>query len=78
MDTVLPGKYRHYKGNDYLVIAVARHSETQELMVVYRCLYGDMSLWVRPISIFNDIVEFDGKSVLRFTPVDTETEEPCH
>lgn len=77
MNNVLPGTYRHYKGNDYLVIAVARHSETEEEMVVYRCLYGDRSLWVRPISMFSDMVELEGKPVLRFTRLDREPEDAC-
>lgn len=77
MHTISPGKYRHYKGNDYLVIAIAKHSETEEEMVVYRCLYGDRSLWVRPVSLFNDTVEADGGKILRFTPLDVKPEEEC-
>ena len=61
------GKYRHFKGNEYEVIAVAKHSESLEPMVVYRALYGDGGLWVRPASMWNETVEIDGKSVLRFT-----------
>lgn len=68
------GKYRHYKGNFYDVIGVARHSETLEELVVYRALYkheiyGDNSLWVRPKAMFLETVTIDGKEVLRFTPV---------
>ena len=48
--TVKPGRYRHYKGQDYEVLGTARHSETEEPLVVYRCLYGDHSLWVRPLA----------------------------
>lgn len=72
--TIRPGVYRHYKGNEYRVIAIARHSETEEEMVVYRCLYGDHSLWVRPLALFRDTVFVDGREQLRFTPV-TETAE---
>lgn len=61
-----PGRYRHYKGNDYRVIGVARHSETEEALVVYRCLYGDESLWVRPLEMFRETVEIDGSKVPRF------------
>jgi hypothetical protein len=61
-----PGKYRHYKGNDYEVIGVATHSETREQLAVYRPLYGDMGLWVRPLGMFLEHVTIDGKSVPRF------------
>ena len=64
--TVRPGRYRHYKGNDYQVIGIARHSETEEELVVYRCLYGDHSLWVRPLAMFLEEVEVDGHRVSRF------------
>ena len=60
------GKYRHYKGNDYEVIGVATHSETREPMVVYRPLYGEMGLWVRPLKMFMEDVTVDGKTVPRF------------
>ncbi len=63
------GKYRHYKGNEYQVIGVAKHSETLEELVVYRALYGEGKIWVRPLSMFLEEVEVDGKRVLRFTPV---------
>lgn len=65
--TISPGRYRHYKGKDYEVIDLARHSETEEWMVVYRCLYGDHSLWVRPLSMFRDSVELAGEQVPRFS-----------
>ena len=67
MSTVRPGRYRHFKGNEYEVIGLARHSETQEEMVVYRALYGDFGLWVRPVSMWNETVERDGKTFRRFT-----------
>ena len=60
------GKYRHYKGNDYEVIGVATHSETREPMVVYRPLYGEMGLWVRPLAMFMEEVTVEGKAVPRF------------
>lgn len=65
--TIRPGRYRHYKGKDYQVIDLARHSETKEWMVVYRCLYGDHSLWVRPLSMFRGSVELAGEQVPRFS-----------
>jgi len=60
------GLYKHYKGQNYQVIGIARHSETQEYLVVYRCLYGDYSLWVRPYDMFVETVVVDGKEKLRF------------
>lgn len=66
---VQPGRYRHYKGGEYEVIGTARHSETEEQLVVYRCLYGDYSLWVRPLSMFNETVNLAGEQVSRFTRV---------
>jgi hypothetical protein len=66
------GRYRHYKGNYYDVIGVARHSETEERLVVYRCLYGDHSLWVRPLHMFLEDVEVDGRIIPRFSWVGEE------
>ena len=60
------GRYRHYRGNEYEVIDTARHSETEEWMVVYRTCYGDRSLWVRPYEMFVEKVEVDGNRVARF------------
>ena len=60
------GKYRHFKGNEYELIDVATHSETMEPMVVYRALYGEKELWVRPASMWNETVERDGKIFKRF------------
>lgn len=60
------GRYRHYKGKDYIVIGVARHSETQEQVVVYRQDYGQRGLWVRPLAMFQETVEVNGESVPRF------------
>jgi len=64
-----PGRYRHYKGKDYELLFLARHSETEEWMAVYRALYGERGLWVRPASMWNETVEVDGKRVRRFTYV---------
>jgi|TARA_B110000902_G_C14292691_1_gene581716 hypothetical protein len=64
--TVKAGVYEHYKGNKYQVIEVATHSETEEKLVVYRPMYGDMALWVRPLAMFVESVEIDGKTMPRF------------
>lgn len=61
-----PGRYRHYKGYHYEVIDVARHSENGEELVVYRCLYGDNSLWVRPLAMFTETVVVEGRELPRF------------
>lgn len=66
------GRYRHFKGNEYVVLGVARHSETDEEMVVYRQDYGDRGLWVRPKSMFLESVEFAGRTVARFEYVGIE------
>jgi hypothetical protein len=60
------GRYRHYKGQQYEVFNTARHSETEEVLVVYQCLYGDYSWWVRPLSMFTESVIIDGKTLPRF------------
>lgn len=60
------GRYRHYKGKEYEVLGIARHSETEEELVVYRPLYGKGDLWVRPLGMFVETVEKDGESVARF------------
>jgi hypothetical protein len=60
------GRYRHYKGNDYQVIGVARHSETLEELVVYQALYGERGLWVRPAAMFAETIEIEGKIQPRF------------
>lgn len=73
MDTITPGKYRHFKGGEYQVLGVARHSETLEEMVVYRALYGEGGLWVRPAAMWNETVEREGRVFRRFTPI----EEDC-
>ena len=60
------GKYRHFKGNEYEVVAVGKHSETLEDYVIYRALYGEGGYWVRPLSMFLELVERDGKKFSRF------------
>ena len=65
-ENILPGRYRHYKGNEYEVLYIARHSETTEPMVVYKALYGDGDVWVRPASMWSETVKKDGAEYLRF------------
>ena len=67
MESIKPGRYRHFKGKEYEVLGVARHSETEEERVVCRALYGDFGLWVRPVSMWNETVERGGKTFRRFT-----------
>jgi len=67
---VEPGRYRHFKGNEYEVIGTARHSETLEPMVIYRALYADRGLWVRPLVMFLEEVVHDGRTVPRFERID--------
>ena len=68
--TIPPGRYRHFKGNEYEVIDIARHSETEEPMVVYRALYGEGGMWVRPAGMWNETVERGGKTYKRFYRLD--------
>ena len=67
MNDIRLGRYRHFKGNEYEVIAIAKHSETTEDYVVYKALYGDGGMWVRPASMWNETVERDGVTYKRFT-----------
>lgn len=69
---IKPGKYLHYKGSEYQVLGTVYHSETEELLVLYRPLYGEGALWVRPYDMFTEYVDCNGKSVLRFQPIDVE------
>jgi len=66
MNKIPLGKYRHYKGNEYEVIGLSKHSETLEDMVIYKALYGERSTWVRPLSMWGNPIEIDGKTVKRF------------
>ena len=72
MQSILPGVYRHYKGNRYQVFYLAKHSETLEDMVVYQALYGEYGIWVRPASMWNETVDYQGKQVKRFTYIETK------
>ncbi|WNW09627.1 DUF1653 domain-containing protein [Pseudomonas sp. DTU_2021_1001937_2_SI_NGA_ILE_001] len=67
-----PGLYRHYKGPEYRVFSIARHSETEEWVVFYQALYGDYGMWVRPLTMFQETVEVDGERVPRFALVRAE------
>lgn len=69
MEQLKPGIYRHFKGKYYRLIGIARHSETLEQMVVYRALYGERGLWVRPLSMWNETVTRDGITQKRFAYV---------
>jgi hypothetical protein len=66
MNPIPLGVYRHYKGNQYEVVGFARHSETLEDMVIYQALYGERGIWVRPLSMWEDPIEIDAKTVKRF------------
>jgi cyclomaltodextrinase / maltogenic alpha-amylase / neopullulanase len=65
-----PGRYRHFKGQEYQVIDVATDSETLRKVVIYRALYGEGGLWVRPLEMFCETIERDGVSMPRFQPID--------
>ena len=67
--------YRHFKGNIYRVLHIAKHSETLEDMVVYQAMYGEKGIWVRPKSMFEEIIERDGQTFRRFEPISTEEAE---
>lgn len=69
MKKITAGLYQHYKGQQYQVIEVAQHSETLEHLVVYRALYGEYGLWVRPLEMFAEVIEYEGQSVERFRRV---------
>lgn len=68
--TIRPGRYRHFKGKEYEVLGIARHSEDESPLVVYRPLYGDFGLWVRPAAMWNETVVRDGQTYTRFVRVD--------
>ncbi|MBR2029209.1 MAG: DUF1653 domain-containing protein [Oscillospiraceae bacterium] len=67
---IKPGKYRHFKGNEYEVLYVAKHSETLEEMVVYRALYGEKGVWVRPADMWDETITRDGKTFKRFEKIE--------
>jgi hypothetical protein len=67
------GLYRHYKGGEYRVMGVARHSETEELLVVYQPQYGERDWWVRPLSMFTEQVEIEGRLIPRFQHIEEST-----
>ena len=67
---IKPGRYRHFKGNEYRVLGIAKHSETMEEMVIYQALYDEQGLWVRPASMWNEEVEHQGVKVKRFTYIE--------
>ena len=71
-EEIRPGRYRHFKGGEYEVLGVARHSETEEELVVYRALYGERGLWVRPAAMWTETVERDGKTLPRFRYIGEE------
>ena len=71
-ELVIGGIYKHYKGNEYKVIGVAKHSETLQELVVYQALYGEMGLWVRPKTMFLETIEKDGKEIERFAFIKKE------
>ena len=70
MQEIEKGKYRHFKGNEYEVLCTAKNSETLEPMVVYRALYGEGDIWVRPASMWDETVKLDGKIMKRFQKID--------
>ncbi|MEQ1513262.1 MAG: DUF1653 domain-containing protein [Lysobacteraceae bacterium] len=70
LPSIALGRYRHYKGGEYAVVDIARHSETLEPLVVYRALYGEHGLWVRPYAMFFEQIAVEGRSQPRFTPLD--------
>lgn len=70
VQAIRPGRYRHFKGKEYEVVGIARHSETEAPLVVYRPLYGDGGLWVRPAEMWNETVQRDGKTHKRFERVE--------
>ena len=71
-ESIAPGRYRHFKGMEYEVLGVAKHSETLEEMVVYRALYGEGDIWVRPAHMWQETVERDGTVMPRFTRIEED------
>lgn len=75
-DEISTGRYRHFKGKEYLVIYIAAHSETLEPMVVYQAMYGNRGIWVRPAVMWNEEVEYKGKIVKRFEYLENANTAP--
>ena len=73
LQRIRPGRYRHFKGREYEVIGIARHSEDESPLVVYRALYNDFGLWVRPAEMWNETVVRDGKTYTRFVRVEEQS-----
>ncbi|ATC95725.1 DUF1653 domain-containing protein [Pseudoalteromonas tunicata] len=71
--TIQTGLYQHYKGQEYQVLALATHSETQEALVIYQALYGEFGIWARPLTMFNETVEINGQIVPRFKLITPST-----
>ncbi|MBR5198403.1 MAG: DUF1653 domain-containing protein [Bacteroidales bacterium] len=67
--------YRHFKGNIYRILHIAKHSETLEDIVVYQAMYGERGVWVRPKAMFDEVIEREGKSIRRFSPISSEEAE---
>lgn len=72
MGEIKKGRYRHFKGNEYMVLHIAHHSETMEDYVVYQALYGERELWVRPAAMWNEEIEREGKRIRRFLYIGEE------
>jgi hypothetical protein len=72
------GLYRHFKGQFYMVHGVAKHSETEEELVVYQPMYGEQNLWVRPLAMFDETIERDGKTLKRFAPATEQEKQQFH
>ena len=72
LKTIRPGRYRHFKGREYEVVGIARHSEDQSPLVVYRALYNDFGLWVRPAEMWNEEVIQDGRAYTRFVRIEEQ------
>jgi hypothetical protein len=72
MNEIKPGRYLHFKGNEYEVLFTATHSETLEPMVVYRALYGEQGVWVRPAAMWGETITREGETVQRFTLIETD------
>ena len=72
LEAIRPGRYRHFKGREYEVLGIARHSEDESPLVVYRKLYDDFGLWVRPAAMWNETVVRDGRTYTRFVRIEDE------